>query len=128
MYDISSKYRQFWFLLIKLTIVFGAGYFIYQRTFYNNAIDVEKLLFQIKLYLLKTNWIIPSLIGMTLLNWILEIIKWKILVNTIQHISFLEAAKQSLSSHTLSLITPFKLGEYGGKALYFKPTNRNTAY
>lgn len=125
MYNISRKYKQFWFLLIKLTIVFGAGYFIYQRTLYNSEIAIDKLLIQLKTYLFKTSWIIPLLFSLTLINWVLEILKWKLLVNTIQRISFLEAAKQSLSSHTLSLVTPFKLGEYGGKALYFQKNRRN---
>lgn len=125
MYNISRKYKQFWFLLIKMTIIFGAGYFIYQRTFYNSELAVETLFIQVKKFLFKSSWIIPTLIGMTLINWLLEILKWKVLVNTIQKISFLEATRQSLSSHTLSLLTPFKLGEYGGKALYFQKDKRN---
>ena len=112
-------------MLIKLAIVFGAGFFIYQRVFHSSSISFETFVIQIKVYLLKTNWIIPLLIGMTLINWRFEIIKWQLLVNTIQKISFMEAARQSLSSHTLSLVTPFKLGEYGGKALYYSKNKRN---
>ena len=112
-------------MLIKLAIVFGAGYFIYQRVFHSSSISFEIFVIQIKVYLLKTNWIIPLLISMTLINWYFEILKWKLLVNTFQNISFIEAARQSLSSHTLSLVTPFKLGEYGGKALYYSKNKRN---
>lgn len=56
---------------------------------------------------------------MSLINWLLEIKKWQTLASHLQPISFFQAFRQSLSSHTLSLITPFKAGEYGGKALYF---------
>ncbi len=112
-------------MLIKLAIVFGAGYFIYQRVFHSSSISFETFVNQIKVYLFKTNWIMPLLIGMTLINWFFEILKWKLLVNTIKKIAFFEAARQSLSSHTLSLFTPFKLGEYGGKALYFQKHQRN---
>jgi uncharacterized membrane protein YbhN (UPF0104 family) len=56
----------------------------------------------------------------TLLNWFLEIIKWQQLVSTLKPIRFKQAMLQSLSSHTASIITPNKIGEYGAKALYFK--------
>jgi len=56
----------------------------------------------------------------TMLNWLIEIIKWQQLVNTLKPISFKQAMLQSLSSHTASIITPNKIGEYGAKALYFK--------
>ena len=111
-------------MLIKLSIVFGAGFFIYKQTFYTREISVDELVIQIKTYLLQSNWIILALITMTLINWVLEILKWKLLVHSIQKISFLAAAKQSLSSHTVSLVTPFKLGEYGGKVLYFQKSKR----
>jgi len=104
--------------------VSGAGYFIYQHTFYNTTIPLEEFVIQIKTYLFKTSWILPLLIGLTLLNWFLEIFKWQVLVNRIQKISLFEACKQSLSSHTLSLLTPFKLGEYAGKSLYFSKDKR----
>ena len=56
----------------------------------------------------------------TLLNWFLEILKWKLLVKPIRKISFKEALKQSLGSHTLSIITPNRIGEYGAKCLFFE--------
>jgi len=119
MYRISYKYKQFWFLLIKLSIVFGAGYFIYTRVFYNAQLPLKALVTQLNTYVIKELWVVSVLLFLTLLNWILEIFKWQNLVNTSLEISFLTAAKQSLSSHTLSIITPFKSGEYMGKSFYF---------
>lgn len=60
----------------------------------------------------------------TLLNWFLEILKWKLLVKPIRKISFKEALKQSLGSHTLSIITPNRIGEYGAKCLFFEKSDR----
>ena len=56
------------------------------------------------------------LIFLSFLNWFGEIKKWFHLVG---NISFHEATRQSLISHSLSLLTPNKLGEYGGKCLFF---------
>ncbi|WP_152286949.1 hypothetical protein [Flavicella marina] len=61
------------------------------------------------------------LIGLTLGNWSLEIVKWRTLVSSINPISFHTAAIQSLAAHTVSVITPNKMGEYGAKLFFFKP-------
>ena len=67
---------------------------------------------------------IVLLLLFTLINWLLEIKKWKILAQRVMEISLIEATRQSLSSLTFSLITPNRIGEYGAKALYFKKEKR----
>ncbi len=62
-------------------------------------------------------WAILILISGSILNWFGEVKKWQKLV---EHISFIEALKQSLIGHCLSLFTPNKWGEYGGKCLFYR--------
>jgi len=122
--SLSYKSKQFFWLIIKLSIVISCGYFIYTKlleneqlkfgVFYKNLIEND--LFSIK------NIFFLSLF--TLLNWFLEILKWKSLVDFVKQISFIEATKQSLASLTTSLITPNRIGEYGAKALYFNKKYR----
>lgn len=58
-------------------------------------------------------------------NQLLEILKWKTLVATIEPISLKTAMQQSLASLTISMSTPNRIGEYGAKALYFaKPLRK----
>lgn len=114
-----ARYKHIWYSIIKLTIVFGAGYYVYKRAFLNQELDNRLFYSQLDDYLFQNWQLLLLLISMSLLNWYLEITKWQTLVSSMQSISFYQALKQSLSSHTLSLITPFKVGEYGGKALYF---------
>ena len=64
------------------------------------------------------------LLSMTALNWYTEVSKWQALTSRIMKISFWEALKQSLSSLTVSLVTPNRIGEYGAKAMYFARENR----
>jgi len=125
---ISYKYKKFWYFIIKLSLVFGVGYFIYQRVFENSKLPITALLKQTKANLLQENWVIPVLLVFTLINWLLEITKWQTLVNSLENISFLTATKQSLASHTLSIITPFKSGEYVGKSLYFSKGKRKKIF
>ena len=114
-----KQYKQFWFLLLKLSIIFGAGYYIYGQIVANTIFQTKEVLEFAKTTLFDDWKIGLALLSFTLLNWFFEILKWKTLVSSIQSISFFEAFSQCLSAHTLSIITPFKAGEYGGKALYY---------
>ncbi len=115
----QTRYKQIWYLIIKLSIVIGAGYFVYQHTTINGRFQKEELILLLKNKLLKEWWILAVLVGMTLINWLLEIAKWQVLASVVQKISYIQAIKESLSSHTISLVTPFKTGEYVGKAFYY---------
>lgn len=63
-------------------------------------------------------------LALTLANWCLEIEKWRILISQVKSISFAEAARQSLTAFSASVITPNRVGEYAVKAFYFKPAKR----
>ncbi len=118
--SLSYKTKQFFWLLIKLSIVIGCGYFIYTKLVENEQINfvefyqnlIEKELFSAKNIVL--------LAVFTFFNWFLEISKWHLLTSFIRNYSFKNAIIQSLASLTASLITPNRIGEYGAKALYFK--------
>ncbi|MDE3211659.1 MAG: flippase-like domain-containing protein [Bacteroidota bacterium] len=63
-------------------------------------------------------------VGLSFLNWGFEAKKWQLLVSTIQSFSFLRAFKSVLSGITLSLNTPNRMGEYGGRIIYVETGNR----
>ncbi|HMO31689.1 MAG TPA: lysylphosphatidylglycerol synthase domain-containing protein [Lacibacter sp.] len=54
-------------------------------------------------------------------NWSLETWKWHLLVNRYQPLSFLQSLESVLSGLSLSLNTPNRIGEYGGRVLYLQP-------
>lgn len=57
---------------------------------------------------------------LSIFNWLLESLKWKLLINSFSKISFFDAVKQSLMAHSVALLTPFKAGEFGLKPLFYK--------
>ena len=57
-------------------------------------------------------------------NWGLEARKWQVILKKLERISFFTAFKAVLSGLTLSLNTPNRIGEYGGRILYVKDGNR----
>lgn len=118
MISLPRKTKQFLVLLIKLLVVGGSFYFIYNQLATNEKLDWNK-----SLVLLQKN---QSVLGITfilllsVLNRYFEILKWQNLVQVVHKISIGEATKQVLAALTAGLFTPNGLGEYAGKAFYFE--------
>ncbi len=110
--------------MVKVAIVIGAFYFIYQKTVHNKQFALADFILQLEKTLFTDYKVLFILLLFTLFNWIFEILKWKNLVSSIQKISYSQALKQSLGSLTASLFTPNRVGEYGAKAIYFFKTKR----
>ncbi len=121
--NISPKYKSFLFFIVKLSIIVGSLYFIYDKIVNNNQLTAHLFLTQIKNSLFKNQYTIVLLSLLTIVNWFFEIWKWKVLASIVKKISFIEATKQSLAALTVSLLTPNRIGDYGAKAIYF-PKNK----
>ncbi|MEO8721795.1 MAG: lysylphosphatidylglycerol synthase domain-containing protein [Ginsengibacter sp.] len=72
----------------------------------------------------KQAWKFWMVVALAFVNWGLEARKWQVLLKPLQHISFLRAYKSVLSGLALSLNTPNRMGEYGGRILYVKEGSR----
>jgi len=115
----SYKTKQFFLVLIKLSIVVGAFYFIYNKLVSNDNLEISVFISFLQKndrFSIKT---IGFLLILTSFNWFFEIIKWQVLVSFVSKISFFSSAEQSLGSLTASLFTPNRVGEYGAKIMYF---------
>ncbi|WP_299891193.1 lysylphosphatidylglycerol synthase domain-containing protein [uncultured Lacinutrix sp.] len=116
---LPYKTKQFFFALIKLSIVVGAFYFIYNKLTNNDKLDFSEFVGFLKEKAIFSTKNIIFLVFLTLFNWFFEIIKWRVLISFIKKVTFFEALQQSLGSLTASLFTPNRIGEYGAKAIYF---------
>jgi len=117
MISIPHKAKQFLVLLVKLLIVGGAFYFIYNQLANNDKLDWQKFitLFRKNQSVLGIGFILL----LSVLNRYFEILKWQNLAKVIHYISLGEATKQVLAALTAGIFTPNGVGEYAGKALYY---------
>ena len=120
MYNFKPIYKSDLSVLVKIIILLGAGYFIYSRLFESSEISSKTIFKELQNSFLKNKVLFLLAISLSVFNWLLEILKWYILVNTQQKITFAKAAQQSLSALTASMITPNRLGDYLAKSLYFE--------
>jgi hypothetical protein len=118
MITISHKAKQFGVFTIKLLIVIGAFYFIYNQLASNDKLDWNK--FQTLVVEKTSVFGILFILSFSVVNRYLEILKWQNLVSFIKPISVSESAKQVLGALTAGIFTPNGLGEYAGKALFFE--------
>ncbi|MNE32672.1 hypothetical protein D3C80_1262930 [compost metagenome] len=118
MISIPHKTKQFLVLLIKLLIVGGAFYFIYNQLANNDKLDWQKFIVLFQKNQSVTG--ISFILLLSVLNRFFEILKWQTLVEFIHKISLGEATKQVLAALTAGLFTPNGVGEYAGKALFFE--------
>ena len=124
MITIPHKAKQFLVFSVKLLIVVGAFYFIYNQLATNDKLDWAKFLTLVKE---KQSILgIVFLLSFSFANRFLEILKWQNLVKFIKLISVGEATKQVLGALTAGIFTPNGLGEYAGKALYFDKSKTKT--
>ncbi len=69
-------------------------------------------------------WKFWLVIILSFVNWGLEAKKWQILMKPLQPLNYFVAFKGVLAGITLSLNTPNRIGEYGGRVLYVNDGNK----
>lgn len=60
------------------------------------------------------------------INWLIETVKWKTLVNSIQELNFTKSFQSILAGILLSLFTPNRIGELGGRLIFIEKEKRAT--
>lgn len=113
------KAKNNWFIILKwFLVLLLSGYIIYNVS---GALNKSSYLSEnIENQISKNLWLPFLVISLSFLNWFFEILKWQTLTENISKISFSEAMKQTLASHSTSLLTPFKSGDYAFKTLFFE--------
>jgi len=76
---------------------------------------------------IKYSWrnpIVLLVILLMILNWGLEAIKWRLLLLPIEKISLRTSFKAVLAGCSITMLTPNRIGEFGGRILFLKNTHR----
>jgi Lysylphosphatidylglycerol synthase TM region len=95
-------------------------YSLYRQLLQQN--DLEQRWQQIKYSW--QSWKFAIVIFLMLLNWGIEARKWQLLVLHVQQFSFVQAFKSVLAGCSITMLTPNRIGEYGGRILFLKEENR----
>lgn len=108
---------------IKIAIIGLAFVFIFNKLNNNRSIGDFKSL--IKSLSLESVWmVLITLFLLMLLNWFIEALKWKYLVQRIEKINTWKAVESVFCGLTWAVFTPNRIGEYGGRVFFLSPRKR----
>ena len=76
---------------------------------------------------IKSSWKQPLfwlVVMMLFLNWGLEALKWQLLLSPLEKISFSKSLKSVFAGCSITMLTPNRTGEFGGRILFVRAENR----
>ena len=104
-------------LLIKLILLIAVGLVFYYQILAKANIDEILVLF-LERRQSSSSWPLIFALLLVPVNWGLETKKWQSLLTTFYQTSFFQTYKAVLAGITVSLITPNRVGEYGGRVVF----------
>ena len=110
-------------LLLKVTIFAFLLWTIYKHVFHEENLDQILDGFREALKSGNRSYLFIA-IALMFVNWSLEALKWKVLVKSLERITFPKSLMAIFSGISLSLFTPNRIGEFGGRILYLESQNR----
>ncbi len=127
---LSSLHLQRINTAIKIAIALVCFWFLYYEFFVKEKYSRQSgfpllwdQLLQIELTPSKYLWLCTACI-LVFLNWGLETMKWKLLINRIEEVRWLKAFKAVISGVTISIFTPNRVGEFAARILYLQSNHR----
>lgn len=109
--------------LLKLLLLALVGYVLYDQIVLNK--DMATIKYQLQKGLEGSNWI--YLVGCVLLmpiNWLIESVKWRMLILPWKNLTKIDAMKAIYAGISVGLVTPARIGEYGGRLLLIDGEDR----
>jgi hypothetical protein len=70
------------------------------------------------------DWKLWAVVFLMILNWGIESKKWQLLVNHVQRFDFTRAFKSVLAGCGVTMLTPNRIGEFGGRILFVAEEHR----
>ena len=116
----SSKNISF---ILKLVIVVLALWFMYQKVFANENLS-EMYQWFLSTFKEQASWPLVLVLLLMFLNWLLDAVKWKFLIKKEEDVSLWLSIKAVFLGVTVSIFTPNRVGEFGGRVFCLEKANR----
>lgn len=125
MKDINShsaglgwKIKPYLGLIFKLILVFGLGFVLWKHIVADKNVSEIWSAFVTNVASSSNVYILIIVVLLIPVNWILETFKWKCFTDLFQQLPFKTLLKSVIGGITLSIMTPNRIGEYGGRIVF----------
>ena len=114
-------------ICIKTVILLFLAVILYYQLFVRH--DISELSSQFSTSVsVSFGWIYIAIVIILMpINWLLESIKWNVLVTKFQAFGIKKSLFSVLSGVSMAIMTPGRIGEYGGRLVGIKSENRSKA-
>ena len=120
---LSPHRKKIFSILFKASILLLAFGFIFHKLSNNENITSFKKLIS-SLDSKNVGLVLTTIFLLMFLNWFLEALKWKFLVQRVEKISTWKAVESVFCGLTWAIFTPNRIGEYGGRVFFLSPRRR----
>lgn len=120
---LNRRTKKILSISIKVVILCLAFGFIFNKLSDNRSIRDFKVLIS-SLSTESVLIVMISLVLLMFLNWFLEALKWKFLVQRVERISIWKAIESVFCGLTWAVFTPNRIGEFGGRVFFLSPRKR----
>lgn len=96
------------------------GYLLYKQIIQQPDLEIRWMQ-------IKNSWKQPLfwvVVIMLFLNWGMEALKWQLLLSPLEKINFSNSLKSVFAGCSITMLTPNRTGEFGGRILFVRPENR----
>jgi hypothetical protein len=113
-----------WWMVFKLLLTTAALWFVYEKI--SNHSDSGDYLNQLYIALHKPGTMFSFIVVfvMMLMNWFVEAIKWKLMIDKIETVTIGRSVEAVFSGITFSFFTPNRIGEYAGRVFHLRAGKR----
>jgi len=109
--------------ILKFGFIIILGYVLYQQIRSNaDTINLSQLWLKSNLRV-----VLVVVLPLMVVNWGIETIKWRSIVNAFEHMSLISAIRSVLCGVALAIVTPGRVGEYGGRLVGISKQNKSKA-
>ena len=122
--EIKANKKNKLVLILKIVIVFVSLWVIYRQVIVKDSFKQSLDEYRVLLNERHTWFILTALLVMMIFNWLLEAVKWQLLMSKIQKVSLGLSLSAIFSGITVSFFTPNRIGEYAGRVLHLDSKRR----
>ncbi|HEY0667836.1 MAG TPA: lysylphosphatidylglycerol synthase domain-containing protein [Sphingobacteriaceae bacterium] len=120
---MNPQARKIVSVVFKIAIISLAFLFIYDKLNNNQNLSnfnaLTRSLSKTHVYV-----VLAMVFALMLLNWFIESLKWKYLVQRIERVTVWQAIESVFCGLTWAIFTPNRIGEYGGRMFFLSPRKR----
>jgi uncharacterized membrane protein YbhN (UPF0104 family) len=124
---LSPTFKKILNAVIGIILFVWVSYIIYGQLHNNTNLKSACYNMLLQHWTLRRLVLFVIVLLLMLVNWSIEALKWQLLIKHLQAISFLRSLRSIFTGISVSLLTPNRVGEYGGRIIYLNDGVKGSA-